>query len=143
MWQRVQTLYLGVATLLIASLFWCDVARQIGADSVVENIAYTSSGIYLVWLIILTILQVLALGGYKWRMKQFRVAVVACIMCFAFQGWLAYDFVRLHETLTFSWTALFPLAAAFLDFLGARNILLDEAIVQSAHRLRSSRTKKH
>lgn len=143
MWQRVQTLYLGVATLLIVSLFWCDVARKVGADATVENISYTSSWIYMVWLILLTVLQILALGGYKWRMKQFRIAVIACIMCFAFQGWLVFDYIRLHESLTFSWTALFPLAAAFLDFLGVRNILLDEAIVQSAHRLRATRTRKH
>ncbi|MBQ0096498.1 MAG: DUF4293 domain-containing protein [Bacteroidales bacterium] len=143
MWQRIQTLYLGVATLLIVSLFWCDVARKVGADTTVENISYTSSWIYMVWLILLTVLQVLALGGYKWRMKQFRIAVIAGIMCLAFQGWLVFDYIKLHESFTFSWTALFPLAAAFLDYLGVRNILLDEAIVQSAHRLRSARTKKH
>lgn len=143
MWQRIQTLYLGVATILIVSLFWCDVAIRVTEGSAVENISYTSSWIYMVWMIILTLLQILALGGYKWRMKQFRVAVVACIMCLGFQGWLVYDFVRLHESVSFSWTALFPLAAAFLDYLGIKNILLDEAIVQSAHRLRSARTKKH
>ena len=143
MWQRVQTLYLGVATLLIVSLFWCDVAKRITEGSVVENISYTSYWIYLVWLIVLTVLQILALGGYKWRMKQFRIALIACIMCLGFQGWLAFDFFRLQESVSFSWTALFPLAAAFLDYLGVKNILLDEAIVQSAHRLRSARPQKN
>ncbi|MBO5194109.1 MAG: DUF4293 family protein, partial [Bacteroidales bacterium] len=34
------------------------------------------------------------------------------------------------------YTAVFPIVAAILDFLAARNIFLDEAMVQSASRLR-------
>ena len=141
MWQRIQTLFIGIATLLIASLFWCDVAKAVGPDGQIEYIAYTDKTIYLVWIILLTVLQVLSLGGYKWRMKQIRVVVVTAIMCLGFQGWLVYDYIQCREQLVFSWTALFPLAASIFDFMGARNIMLDEAIVQSAHRLRGPRNK--
>lgn len=142
MWQRLQTLYFGIATLIVASLFWSDVARAVGADGTIESIRFIDNAIYLIWLIILVILQVLSLGGYKWRMKQFRVVIITGIMCLAFQGWLVYDYIRLHNELIFSWTALLPAVAGILDFFGARNILLDEAIVQSANRLRRPRNKK-
>lgn len=143
MWQRVQTLYFGVATLLVASLFWSDVARIVCADGTVENIAYTQKTIYLVWIIILTTLQVLSLFGYRWRMKQFRVVLVTAIMCLGFQGWLVVDYLSNREELVYSWTALFPFVAAVLDFIGARNILSDEALVQSMNRLRKSRKNRH
>lgn len=142
MWQRVQTLYLGIATLLIASLFWCDVAKLAGPDGTVEYIRYVDKTVYLVWIIILTVLQVLSVGGYKWRMKQIRVVIVTAVMCLGFQGWLVYDWFQSRDVMVFSWTALFPFAASVLDFIGARNIFLDECIVQSANRLRGPR-KKH
>lgn len=143
MWQRVQTLYFGIATLLIASLFWSDVARTVVEGGGVEHIRYTSKTIYLIWLILLTIFQILSLGGYRWRMRQFRVVIITVVLCIGFQGWLVYDYVRFHNEMVFSWTALFPVVAAILDCIGARNILLDEAIVQSANRLRLPRNKKH
>lgn len=142
MWQRVQTLYFAIATLLIAALFWSDAARVAGPDGSVGHIQYISKTIYLVWIIILTVLQVLTLGGYKWRMRQFRMSVVSVIACLGFQAWLAVDFIRFHEAMVFSWTALFPAVAAILDVFGARNILIDEALVQSANRLRLPRKKK-
>ena len=144
MWQRVQTLYLAVATLLIASLFWSDVALVAAPDGFVEHISYTSKPVYLVWLILLTLFQVLSLGGFKWRMKQFRVAVVTAILCIGFQLWLGVDYFRLGDGISFSWTALFPFAACVLDCLACRAILQDEALVQSASRLRLPRSsKKH
>lgn len=143
MWQRVQTLYFGVATLLIAALFWCDVAKIAGPDGAVEYVGFTQKSIYKIWIIILTVLQVLSLFGFKWRMKQFRVVIVTAIMCIGFQGWLVYDYIICQGSMTYSWTALFPFVAAVLDFMGARNILSDEALVQSMNRLRKSRKNRN
>lgn len=143
MWQRVQTLYIGLATLILVALYWCDAARIALADGEVEHIRYIDKTIYLVWLIILTVFQVLSLGGYKWRMRQLRVVIVTAIMCLGFQAWLVVDYFRMPEQMVMSWTALFPLAAAVLDFIGARNIMLDEAIVQSANRLRAPRKNRN
>jgi len=142
MWQRLQTLYLGIATLLIAALFWCDIGRIPGPDGAVEHISFTSKTIYLIWVILLTVVQILALFGYKWRMKQFRVVLVSAFLCIGFQVWVVVDYFIYKDMMTFSVAALFPFVAAILDFMGARNILLDEAIVQSANRLRSPRSKK-
>lgn len=142
MWQRIQTLLLAVATGLIVSLFWCDVAQYVCSDGTVAGIRYAEHKICLVWIIILTVLQVISLGGFKWRMKQFRMVIVTLVMCLGFQGFLVYLFLEGRGSLIFSPTALFPFVAAVLDGFAARNILIDEALVQSAARLRLPR-KKH
>lgn len=143
MWQRLQTLYFGIATLLVVSLFFSDVARAALPGGDVEHIRYVDKTVYLVWLIVLAVLQVLTLGGFKWRMRQMRVAIVTAVMCLGFQGFIVYDFIMMKDTYAFSWTALFPLVCCILDIFGVKNILLDEALVQSANRLRLPRTKKH
>lgn len=141
MWQRLQTLYLAIATGLVVSLFFSDVARIEVPGQAPEYVAYTSKTAYLIWLVLLATAQVLALGGFKWRLKQLRVAIVSALLCLAFQVWLGLDFLRFRTQMTFSWTALFPLAAVILDVLAIKNILLDQALVMSANRLRLPRKK--
>ena len=142
MWQRVQSLYLGIATLLIASLFWCDAANVVAEDGTVEHIAYTDKIVYAVWICVLTVMQAASLLGFKWRMKQMRLSVVTAIMCFGFQVWLAVDYFQNRSALVMSWTALFPLAAFVMDMLAAKNIFSDELMVRSSNRLRSARHRK-
>lgn len=142
MWQRYQTLLLAVSTALIASLFWCSLSKVILPDGEVDYIRYTDKTIFTVWLVILTILHVLSLGGYKWRMKQLRVTIFTAIVTLGFQIWLAVYYFQTKDTQVMSFTALFPLACCLLDAYAARNILLDEFIVQSANRLRGPRKKK-
>lgn len=139
MWQRIQTLFFVIATLLIASLLWCNFASDIQESGEIVRYSYRSNKTYLIWIIILLVAQVLSAGGYKWRMRQLRVVIFTGILCMGFQGWLVYDFIRNHELVIYSWTALFPFVAGALDFIGARYILLDEAIVQSSRRLRRYR----
>lgn len=133
MWQRIQTLYLLVATGLVASLFFCTKAG---------DITFTEYWPYLVLLIVIAFLQVLATTTWKHRIFQMRTAVLAAIILIAFQGWLVYDFIATHNTPVFRLPAVFPIGAAILDFLAARSILADEMIVRSASRLRAAKRKK-
>ena len=133
MWQRIQTLYLLVATGLVASLFFCTKAG---------DITFTEYWPYLVLLVVITFLQVLATTTWKHRIFQMRTAALAAIILIAFQGWLVYDFIASHNTPIFHLPAVFPIGAAILDFLGARSILADEMIVRSADRLRAAKRKK-
>ena len=133
MWQRIQTLYLLLATGLVASLFFCNKAG---------DIPYTEYWPYLVLLIVTTFLEVMALTTWKHRIFQMRTAVLAAIILIAFQGWLVYDFIASHNTPVFHLPAVFPIGAAILDFLAARSILADEMIVRSASRLRAAKRKK-
>jgi peptidoglycan/LPS O-acetylase OafA/YrhL len=133
MWQRVQTLYLLLATGLVASLFFCTKAG---------DISYTEYWPYLVLLIVTAFLEVMALTTWKHRIFQMRTAVLAAIILVAFQGWLVYDFIATHNTPAFHVTAVFPIVATILDFMAARGILADELLVRSADRLRAAKRKK-
>ena len=133
MWQRIQTLYLLLATGLVAALFFCTKAG---------DVTYTEYWPYLVLLLITGFLQVMALTTYKHRIFQMRTSTLSAIILIALQGWLVYDFISTHNTPVFHVTAVFPIVAAILDFLAARSILADELLVRSADRLRAAKRKK-
>lgn len=133
MWQRVQTLYLALSTALMAALFFCEKAPGI------KYINYTP---YLILLIVIVLLDLLALTGWKVRIFQFRTAILVSLITIAFQAWLAVDYFASSDTVVFKWTAVFPIVAVIFDILAARNIWADELIVRSASRLRAAKNKK-
>ena len=133
MWQRIQTLYLLLATGLVVSLFFCTKAG---------DIPFTEYWPYLVLLIVTGFLQVMALTTYKHRVFQMRTAVLSAIILVGLQGWLVYDFISTHNDPVFHVTAVFPVVAVILDFLAARSILADELLVRSDDRLRAAKRKK-
>lgn len=150
MWQRVQTLYLAIATILIIAMLAGNVGTIIG-DQGTENVKYYEKTSYLIFLIMTLMANVIALFSFKARMLQMRVAMLSAILLVFFQIWLGVGFARfqlgigMKETgarMIFSFTAIFPVIAAILNMLAARNIALDEAMVQSAYRLRKSKHRK-
>ena len=132
MWQRIQTLFLAISTALVAAMFFCFKA---------DEITYTSYWPYTVFLVVITLLNLLALGCFKFRIFQMRTAVLSAILTIAFQAWLVVDFVATHNDVIFHVSAVFPFAAFICDLLAARNIFSDELMVRSASRLRSSKRK--
>lgn len=143
MWQRVQTLYLAVATILIAVMFFATKAVTVsGEGDVVDKIRYISYLPYLILLIILAALQLLALTTYKFRVFQMRTASLAGIISVALQIWLIVDFIFTHDSVVFRLTAVFPIVVTILDILAARGILSDQLLVESAYHLRKSRRER-
>ena len=142
MWQRIQTLYLAVATALLTSMFFCKFATILGPDGVEISIKYFEKVPYLVLLAVALAGNVFSLFAFKIRIPQMRVATVATLILLAFQIWIIVDLVRGWNEMDFSVTAFFPLVAMVLDILAARNIMLDEAMVQSASRLRASKRRR-
>ena len=147
MWQRVQTLYLAIATVLIISMLFSNVGTVIGPGGS-EEVRYYENLSYLIFLIMTLMANAIALFSFKARMLQMRVAMLSAILLIFFQIWLGVGFGRfqlgigMEDTgakMIFSFTAVFPVIAAILDMLAARNIALDEAMVQSAYRLRKSK----
>ncbi len=134
MWQRVQTLYLAIATALVAALFFCNKAG---------DISFVSYWPYLVLIILITLLNVLALTTFRIRVFQVRTAVLSALLTLALQVWLVVDFVVTGNDPVFHVPAIFPLLAVILDIMAARAIWADELLVRSSSRLRSSRRKKH
>ena len=133
MWQRIQTLYLLLATGLVAALFFCTKAG---------DITYTEYWPYAILLIVIAFLQVMATTTWKHRIFQMRTASLAAIILIGLQAWLVVDFITTHNDPVFHVTAVFPVVAAILDFLAARSILADEMLVRSADRLRAAKRKK-
>lgn len=137
MWQRIQTLYLAIATILVGSMFFCNFGKILGPDGAVETFRYTHYLAWLLFLISMLSANCIALFSFRTRMLQMRVTILAALLLIGFQVWIAVKFFQMKDVMVFSFTAVFPIVAAILDFLAARNIFLDEAMVQSASRLRS------
>jgi len=133
MWQRVQTLYLFLATALIAALFFC---HKAGDDF------YTDYWPYMVLLLVVAVLNVMALTTYKHRIFQMRTATLSAIILLGLQVWLVVDCIKTHNTPVFSLTAVFPVVAMILNLLAARGILADELLVRNSSRLRAAKRGK-
>ena len=143
MWQRIQTLYLGISTALMFSMFFCTFATIIGPEGEELTIGYHEKLPYLTMLIMLFTAHVAATASFKAFFLQARVSMIAALMAVGFQIWLAVDFIRFHDQMTFSFTALFPLAAAILDFMAAKRSMVDEMTVTAVRSVRSSRRRRN
>jgi hypothetical protein len=142
MWQRIQTLYLGIATALMFSMFFCIFATIIGPDGAEVTIAYREKLPYLVLMVMLITAHIAATASFKAFFLQARVSMIAGLLAFGFQIWLGIDMLLNFKEMTFSFTALFPLAAGALDFMAAKRSLVDEMTVQAVKSARRTQKKK-
>ena len=143
MWQRLQTLYLCIATGLIVALFFSVKAFTLGSGGVhYVELTYIKYTPYLILLILITILQLLAVFTFNARVFQMRTAVLSAILMIALQTWIGVDYFTADKEWIFKFTAVFPLVAAILNFIAARYILRDQLLVESVSHLRS-RKKNH
>lgn len=143
MWQRLQTLYLCLATGLVVALFFSVKAFTLGPGGVHSvELTYVKYTPYLILLILVTILQLLAVFTFNARVFQMRTAVLSAILMIALQAWIGVDYFTADKEWIFKFTAIFPLVAAILNFIAARFILRDQLLVESVSHLRS-RKKNH
>ena len=144
MWQRIQTLYLAIATILIGSLFFSKFATVFGEGE--SAILYREYTPYLLFTIMTFLANFISLGLFRARLIQMRLCVISAIVLIAFQIWIGVNYFfppeEVKGNIVFSFSAVFPVIAAILDILAARNIFLDEAMVQSASRLRAAKRHK-
>ena len=141
MWKRIQTLYLGISTALILSMFFCKFATIIGPAGEELSIGYHEKLPYLVMLIMLVTAHVAATASFKAPFLQARVAMIAALMSIGFQIWLAVDIIRFFNEMTFHITALFPLAAAVLNIMAAKRALVEEMTITAVKSMKSARRK--
>ena len=142
MWQRIQTLYLGISTALIFSMFFCTFATIIGPQGEELTIGYHEKLPYLTMLIMLFTAHIAATASFKAFFLQARVAMIASLMAVGFQIWLAVDVIRFHGDMTFSFTTIFPFAAAILDGMAAKRSLVDEMTITAVKSVKGSRRSK-
>lgn len=143
MWQRIQTLYLLIATGIMAALLFSLKAVVPGADGeFTEVYKYTAYIPYLILIVIITLLDFLALTTYRFRVFQMRTAVLASIITLALQAWLVVDFLNTKDIVVFRYTAVFPAVAVILDILAARGIAQDIMVAESVNRLRTRKKNR-
>ena len=124
MWQRIQTLYLLIASGLLVAMYF----QSYGTGFIVLfSIALAA--------------QLLAIVVLKSRTLQMRLSNLAALLLLGLQVWMAVSYFTADPRPALNMTAIFPIVAAILDFLAARAILKDELLVRSASRLRSSKRK--
>lgn len=143
MWQRIQTLYFALAMALVAALFFCDACTLSGPDGL-ASLRYTAlhKPYFLILMIIWGLGTFLALITFKSRILQMRLGTLMGLVALGVQAWLAFMYFTAPENVVFRYTAIFPLGAAVLSFLGARGAFQDQLLVESAYRLRESRRRR-
>ena len=124
MWQRIQTLYLLIASGLLVAMYF----QPYGTGFIILfSIALAA--------------QLLAIVALKSRTLQMRLSNLAALLLLGLQIWMAVSYFTADPRPSLSFTAIFPIVAAILDCLAARAILRDELLVRSASRLRASKRK--
>jgi hypothetical protein len=131
MWQRIQTLYIGIATALTAALFFSRMATIIAPAGEELDIMYYEKLPYLIMLIMLLTAGICALFSFKSWALQARVCMLTALMLIGFQIWLGVDFFRFHNEMVFSFTMIFPLVSAILNIMAAHSALVDAMTMQA------------
>lgn len=143
MWQRIQTLYLAISTILIAVMLFSSEAVVYDAEgAVADSIKFSGIVSHLIMLIVILLLNILALSTVRFRVFQLRTAVLAAIVTLALQAWIVYDYLSIGDTFIFRLPAVFPAACVVLDLLAARGIFADQLLVESSSSLRKSRRER-
>jgi hypothetical protein len=151
--QRIQTVYLIIASALMVFLLFMPIAEFIRlADEVVfeltfrgllsdvnEKINFNSFPLSILMVFCLTLLLV-TIFLFKKRMLQIRLSVFNAVLLVGLQG-LQFYYVKtaayaLNGTSSYTLFFVFPIVSAILVFLALRAIARDEALVRSLDRLR-------
>lgn len=145
--QRIQTVFMLVAALLVGSLFF-----QKFADIIVnsELHIFNAHGIFkgeellfsglplLVFIGLITALHFIAIFLFKKRILQIRILAFTIILLVGLCGLFFYfTYASFEEVkVAFKVGVAFPIVAVILDWLAIRAIGKDEALVRSLNRIR-------
>jgi hypothetical protein len=150
--QRIQTVYLALSLILLGLMAMLPLG-EIAASSEVYDFSIkgvfneqTGSLVVNGWplialLVLMEIIQVSIIFGYKNRIRQIRLATLNILLMV---GLFAVSFVFIRLSLKyigegaymFRMAMSFPLVAAILNYLAIRAIGKDEALVRSVDRIR-------
>ncbi len=152
--QRIQTIYLAIATFLLVLVFSNPIAQLIVNDSLFltqwhHKIVAISPELftpYSTWpvtvlLSVIVLLQLFAIFLFKKRQLQIRLCIFSILLLVGLTG-LIYFFT--YSTLSgldgkksvILWPFICPLIAAVLNFLALKAIQKDDNLVRSYDRIR-------
>lgn len=145
--QRIQTLFMLVAGMLIGSLYIQKFADIIVNDElhifnafgILKGEELLHSGLPLMVLIgIITLMHVVAIVLFKKRILQIRILAFTIILLLGLFGLFFYFTYASFEDakVAFKVSVALPIVAVILDWLAIRAIGKDEALVRSLDRIR-------
>lgn len=137
MFFRIQSLFLILATALIATMFFTPMIRFVDG----LTICFYEYRLTLIFTFVALVLSIVALLSYKKRMYQIRICNLNSLILLGYQIFLAIKFFTREPEMIYTVFAVFPIAAAILTFIAMRYVARDEAMIMAASRLRSSRRK--
>ncbi|MBQ2068510.1 MAG: DUF4293 family protein [Bacteroidales bacterium] len=144
MWQRIQTLYIILSTILSVVMLCSDLAVLYGPDGeIAGDFTYAGHLPLLILLIVILLLNLLTLFTYKQLIFQMRTAGLSALITLGLQIWVASMYFTAEESgWVFRLPAVFPAICIILDILAARAIMGDVMIIESASSLRKSRRER-
>jgi hypothetical protein len=153
MLQRIQTLYLFIALVLMALMFFFPYAEILSGEGKLytfefDGLHYIDSAIVyiqtvpsIILLSVILAINIVTIFLFKKRIIQMRVAFINLILMLGFIG-LIYFYVRNFsvdlqaDAVSYKVYDAFPFVSAILTYLAIRAIGKDEALVRSIDRIR-------
>ena len=150
--QRIQSIYLLVATLLLGFMFAYPLAELLGSEGQLFIFKFNGlliekeKGMYLltvppiILLVILVGISFFSIFLYKKRVLQMRLNSLNIFLMLGYLG-LNYYYIQnfskqLNGVVSYQIAAIFPFIAAVLTYLAIRAIGKDEALIRSMDRIR-------
>ena len=152
MWQRKQTLFLLIAGVLVALLYWVPaltltiptdtthayILDATGVHTAQDYSALSVLSVALSGIIVLLTLVVLCL--FKKRKLQARMTLFTLLLVIALLGVMVFNAISFINTkgavMTLSWGGILFPASILFYYLAIRGIVADEILVRSVDRLR-------
>ncbi len=149
--QRIQTVYLLFASVILGLLLFLPLASMIDAEA--NNFSYLFYGVVnaegeiamldyplAILLVLMPLLNLIAIFFFKKRILQMRICIFNILLMLGSLALIWYYSYQAENTLFvdtfFSYTVVFPLVAAIFTFLAFWGIRKDEILVRSADRIR-------
>lgn len=139
MLQRIQTLFLIIASGLIFTLFIAPMIKFTDGVTVVRYVEYYPT---LIFALVSFVLSIVIIVSYKKLVYQMRLCVLNSLILLSAQIFILVKFFTRTPEMTFSVTAVFPIAAAIFTLLALRYIARDHAILLTSRHLRGGRRRR-
>lgn len=145
--QRIQSIYILIAEVLIATLLGIKLADlsvngevlEFFAKGILKGEEVVFNGLpILIFIGLITLLHIIILFMYKKRVLQIRLLVFTIILLLGLFGMFFYFAYAGFDgaKVAFKIPVAFPIVAVILDWLAIRAIGKDEALIRSLNRLR-------
>jgi len=151
--QRIQTLFLLIASALQIALLFMPIAEYAMPDK--EIIVLSASGfktdavlsekllstnINLIFVCLIALLLLISVFLFKYRILQMRICVFSILLLIGFQLfiiWFTWNSGQMIEAITYyKISIIFPIVSVILTYLAYRKINKDEKLVRSLNRIR-------